>query len=377
MELSPRTENAGQYFKALAICRDGSLGRAEARRIFEELTDQSSPIFNSLSLAGIAQEEIYYQGTPSPLSVSLTVTAARLSYQAKSLLPFLQCQSDLSIHRSLDGDHQGALLLLQGVAKLMESVKGVYPALYCNYLNSLAYELAALGEVAAAWHYNAKALASPYAARYPEWRETRLEIAEQLLPKPSHSQISVPPQTQTPYEYCFENVYRLTSFYDYHPRSRQQPAEPQPPRNQASLVYRFPSLTTVDSPRRPDEGVFEVRLVYHGRRYPLFAIPEVAARRYTRWFNYLDQLPPLFNSEFLLEIVFNNGSQEFLLNSKPVTRATFQKLKLPEATTETTKSKNNANDDSLRLSTVEIFEIAKMLLAMITEDCYPLPPELT
>lgn len=98
----------------------------------------------------MADETIYHQGSPSALFTSLIDEATRLSHQSGAYLPFIQCQSDLSIQQSLLGNHQRALNILQGISKLVNAVKSVYPALYFNYLNSVAYELGATGELAAA-----------------------------------------------------------------------------------------------------------------------------------------------------------------------------------------------------------------------------------
>jgi hypothetical protein len=60
---------------------------------------------------------------------------------------------------------------------LVRAVGSVYPPIYCNYLNSLAVELAEAGRLEEATQACRITLASPFANSYPEYRATSDDIA--------------------------------------------------------------------------------------------------------------------------------------------------------------------------------------------------------
>ncbi|HEY3136596.1 MAG TPA: hypothetical protein VGL29_11270 [Blastocatellia bacterium] len=76
----------------------------------------------------------------------------------------------------LEGNHRGAVALLETLFPLACSVRASQPHLYYDYLNSLAVELCEVERLEEARNVSKVVLASPFAPAYPEWQETREEI---------------------------------------------------------------------------------------------------------------------------------------------------------------------------------------------------------
>jgi hypothetical protein len=75
------------------------------------------------------------------------------------------------------GDHRGALADYENLSPLVWIVGRQNPPYFYFYHNELAVELAEAGRLAEAEAALSVALASPFAHAYPEWHETRDEIA--------------------------------------------------------------------------------------------------------------------------------------------------------------------------------------------------------
>jgi tetratricopeptide (TPR) repeat protein len=87
----------------------------------------------------------------------------------------------------LDFDHcnyRDALGQFEGLFPIVKALAHRYPVLYPKYLNNLAALLAQNGRLQESRHAIAIALASPVAARFPEWRETEKEIEEAAQKEP-------------------------------------------------------------------------------------------------------------------------------------------------------------------------------------------------
>jgi tetratricopeptide (TPR) repeat protein len=69
----------------------------------------------------------------------------------------------------VNGDHRRASSDLEQLLPLVRALSARYPALYFDYLNSLAVELCEVGRVEEANNALDIALASPFADRFPEW----------------------------------------------------------------------------------------------------------------------------------------------------------------------------------------------------------------
>ncbi|HTG16357.1 MAG TPA: hypothetical protein VK747_14000, partial [Blastocatellia bacterium] len=97
------------------------------------------------------------------------------------LITTLSAYETISAIRSASGDHQGALADLESLWPLFRPAAKQYPFSYYLYHADIAYELGQVGRTEEAEATCAIALASPFAPAYPEWRETRDEIAAKRL----------------------------------------------------------------------------------------------------------------------------------------------------------------------------------------------------
>jgi hypothetical protein len=106
---------------------------------------------------------------------------------------------EISIIKSLDGDHKGALSDLRGLSPLVNLVSKQTPFYFYFYCNDLAVVLGELGYIGEAKSTVDIALASPYAPLYPNWTETRLELeAKRTSATPSVIAFSRPSEVPAP-----------------------------------------------------------------------------------------------------------------------------------------------------------------------------------
>lgn len=77
-----------------------------------------------------------------------------------------------AVTSSLQGDHRYALNALESGLPAARVISQNTPALFLDYLNSYAVELAAVGRLEEARRVSEFVVASPAALAYPEWRET-------------------------------------------------------------------------------------------------------------------------------------------------------------------------------------------------------------
>lgn len=112
------------------------------------------------------------------------------------LLTFVESQKMTAVVRSIHGDHQQALDDLERLFPLVRAIGKQYPALYYDYLNSLAVEFGEVGRLNEAKAACSIALASPFAAAYPEIAQTRDELeAKRTAATPSIVAVSVTPES--------------------------------------------------------------------------------------------------------------------------------------------------------------------------------------
>jgi hypothetical protein len=81
-----------------------------------------------------------------------------------------------AVINGLEGNHRGAVVLLENLFPLANTVRSSQPHVYYDYMNSLAVELCEVGRLEGARNVSEIVLASPFASAYPEWRETLDEI---------------------------------------------------------------------------------------------------------------------------------------------------------------------------------------------------------
>ncbi|HWX42541.1 MAG TPA: hypothetical protein VN345_15430 [Blastocatellia bacterium] len=110
-------------------------------------------------------------------SAQYCVEAVRAAHGTDALIR-VGALCHLGVLRGTRGDHRGALHDLERLHPAMHALGHRYPALYPDFLNSLAVELSAVGRNQEAKHIIGRLLALPIAERYPSWHETADEIAD-------------------------------------------------------------------------------------------------------------------------------------------------------------------------------------------------------
>lgn len=173
------------YYSALAMKRRGRTD--EARILLEKVADSSIPLYRSRAIQtlGVIEHE---QGNLD--EAERLYLQAICSSHKQDLITRLSACETLNVIKSSRGDHKGALNDLQSLWPAFKVVSGQHPYSFYLYHADLAYELAQVGRISEAEASIAVALNSPFAAAYPEWSETRNEIAAKRQAA-SHSQVAI------------------------------------------------------------------------------------------------------------------------------------------------------------------------------------------
>ena len=163
------------YYKAISLKQRGQIG--EARIMFERVAEESPSRYKAraiLALGTLASSCGDFQS-----GRLLFIEGGRAIMHAKEFDPLaaFYTQSGLTILKSIDGDHKGALADWEGMFPLVRAIGTAYPVLYYNYLNNLAVELLQVGRITEAKNASNIVLASFFADVYPECRETSIDIA--------------------------------------------------------------------------------------------------------------------------------------------------------------------------------------------------------
>ena len=178
----------GKYYHGLYIKRLGQFD--EARRLFESIATAGPARFRPRAIASAAA--VAFDSGALHLALSLFVDACRAATSRALWNPpaALKALRMVAVVKSKDGDHRGALGHLEGMFPLVRSIASGRPYLFFDHLNSLAVELMAVGRLGEAANASRIALASPYAAGYPEWQATGRDILLRAR-RPSPSIVAV------------------------------------------------------------------------------------------------------------------------------------------------------------------------------------------
>jgi hypothetical protein len=164
-----------RYFQAYCIKRRGQFN--EARSLFVKVADESPLRYRARAMAALGTIAFDSGEFQSALPFYIEASKAAIHRQGFDLLAAFYTQHMMAVLRSIDGDDRGALADLERMFPLVRAVGSVYPPIYCNYLNSLAVELAEAGRLEEATQACRITLASPFANSYPEYRATSDDIA--------------------------------------------------------------------------------------------------------------------------------------------------------------------------------------------------------
>jgi tetratricopeptide (TPR) repeat protein len=165
----------GQYYKALVINRNGQ--KYEALSLLEIVADEGPLRYRARAIQsmGGVHHELGRPGEALRLypDAIRALSAANIRDPLTALLVHLE----VTCIKSETGDHRGALADYERLSPLVQTVARQNPLYFYFYHNELAVELVESGRIAEAEGACAIALASPFASAYPEWSETRDEIA--------------------------------------------------------------------------------------------------------------------------------------------------------------------------------------------------------
>ena len=193
LPLSSQLRNVARHYQALCAKRKGDY--EGARYLLERVVEEATPEYRARALQVIGLT--YHACGEINDALSFYLTAGKTAIDCAPLT-LAQSQQMIAVVRSLHGDHRQALNDLERLYPLARAIGKHYPAFYYDYLNSLAVEMGEVGRIEEARNVCRITLASPLAAAYPNWLETRDEIeAKRNTVTPSIVAVSVQPEPQT------------------------------------------------------------------------------------------------------------------------------------------------------------------------------------
>lgn len=154
----------GQYYLGGYAWRKGE----DAREIFEEVVEKSE-MYKAKALMSLAAVE----AVKGNFNEELKRLAESIKF-SKDITTNIEILRGIAIVKAKEGYHRQALKDLEGLVPLLHYAR---PNVYFDCLNSLAVELGEAGRVEEARRLSGIVVASPFAARYPEWQETAQELA--------------------------------------------------------------------------------------------------------------------------------------------------------------------------------------------------------
>ena len=175
LPLSGDYRSMARYYQAYCIKRSGQFDKA--RVLFERAAEEVPPAYKAraiVALGSVAFDSGDYQS-----ALSLYLEAGRAATCSRRLDPLATffIGHVLSVMKSINGNHRGAVADLEIMFPLVRAIGSSYPPMSYNYLNSLAVEMIEVGRLEEARNLSRIVLATPYANAYPEWRETGADLA--------------------------------------------------------------------------------------------------------------------------------------------------------------------------------------------------------
>ena len=172
LPLSKELRSVAQYYQALCCKREGDFN--STYRLLEKVASEAPSFFRARVLLSIGATYFDNAEIKSAVPFFLASAQAAGDYDFQTSVT---AHKMMAVVRSIYGDHQQSLADLE---RLIPSVRGLArhcPAFYYEFLNSYAVELGEVGRIAEAQNVCAITLASPFAAAYPEFAQTRDELA--------------------------------------------------------------------------------------------------------------------------------------------------------------------------------------------------------
>jgi tetratricopeptide (TPR) repeat protein len=171
LPLSKELKSVAQYYQAICAWKQSQVD--EARRLLGYVIDDASPQYQAQGLLTFGA--IYIGQGEFETALPHYLEAAQIAGK-RDLQTFATAQKMVAVVRSIYGDHQRALADLERLFPMVRAIGKHCPAFYYEFLNSYAVELGEVGRIAEAQNVCAITLASPFAAAYPEFAQTRDEL---------------------------------------------------------------------------------------------------------------------------------------------------------------------------------------------------------
>lgn len=188
LPLPAQYKSAARYFRALGLRRRGQ--RETGNLILEEVATEPTHGYTARAVQSLGA--VFHDLGDFESALKLSLEAGRRAAEKGRVDPAaaLFAQLNIATIKGLKGDHRRALADLERLSPFVRAVGLIHPHVYFDYLNSLAVELGKLGRLEEAARTSRIALSSPFAAAYPEWRQTFDEIASKRQ-RASHSAVAV------------------------------------------------------------------------------------------------------------------------------------------------------------------------------------------
>jgi tetratricopeptide (TPR) repeat protein len=212
LPLPVQYEQVGRYYQALFMQLQGSRHLERTAELLQQIADNAAPFYRLRALQALGMNSVLMGDCQSALLQYRDVLRFSSREGVYNAPVSVSLQSNLAIIRSISGNHSDALALLQSIRPIAQSIRSARPHVYLSYLNSLAVELGAVGRLEEAERASSIVLRSPLAAAYPEWHETKEELAtlRGLQASRSHIAFGHPlPITENPVS---SNVVALQAF---------------------------------------------------------------------------------------------------------------------------------------------------------------------
>jgi tetratricopeptide (TPR) repeat protein len=189
LPISRELKAVALYYQAICTWRRGHADKA--RQMLERVTEESTTY---RARAWLTIGATYFGQGKVDAALPFHLAAGRAAREC-DLLTLAESQRMIAVAHSIYGDHKQALDDLERLFPLVRAVGKHYPAIYYGYLNSLAVELGEVDRLDEAQAVCSVALASPFAAVYPEIAQTRAEIAaKRTATTPSIVAVSITPE---------------------------------------------------------------------------------------------------------------------------------------------------------------------------------------
>lgn len=186
-------KSAARFFHGLALRRRGQSEKGNL--VLEEVAAEPFHRYTARALQSLGAAAQDSGDFESALERYLEADRRAVENRRVDYATVLFTQKNIATIKGLTGDHRRAVAGLEPLLPFVRAVRVMHPHFYYDYFNSLAVELGNLGRLDEAARASRMAVASPFSAAYPEWRETFDEIKLKRQ-RASRSAVAVPPRTE-------------------------------------------------------------------------------------------------------------------------------------------------------------------------------------